>query len=384
MARTLIYAWLAMGLAWGTCGWATENPAQTPASHALDNEVSPTPVPTPARLEKHRPSALQASLLLHYDFSTLAPADSNGIPRLVDGSGHADAVILGSPRAIRGIGKQKTALRFDGLQDALRIPRQPEFEPEVVSAALWFRMHNAWRKNGFTTVFLKRNHNFHYNEDYSLGYHPGGRLDICAGHPDQSQARGEITRNLDDGKWHHAVCTYSHKHVRLYLDGEQVLDIPNTGPLDHNPETDLWIAGADHASGLISYTAIDLDDFRLYAAELTPRQVRKLYREKAAAAAKERPVRVQRAVPPPPVTSTCVPPPPSTCSCPLSPRPACPPRRHRPTSPAPSTTLADDLELILRFGRENGYASPAYLDLLETTLRRHQATQTSPYPPREF
>ena len=329
---------------------------QTPPSTDITSEEVLPPAehkPDQAPVRRRRPSPRKA-LVLHLDFNAQQVAPGATVPNR---AGKVTGTLMGTPEPIRGIGKGSHALRFDGIGDGIRVPACDAIQPEVLTIAVWVRYAAPPDDDEYHCFFWKRNFNTICGEDYAMGFRRTGRIDICAADAFQHQTRGDSHTLFTPGSWHHLVGTYSPTNIRLYVDGKLDLDLPSRSPLVHNPSADLLIGVADNGH-YFGWNAFDLDDFRLYAAELTPCQVRKLYREKAAAA-QECPIQVQHAAPPPVVTTY-------------------PPRRPRSTSPAPSTTLEADLELIIRFGRENGYATPAYLDLLESTLSRHRSVKSKP------
>ena len=337
-------------------------------AHPEDNQ-SPEPSPrntdpafvcgTPS-LPPSRPVAIAPpdirsdALVLHYAF--VSPKDGTV---LHDRSGHQANGIASRPLEwVRGNGNLEWALRFDGLEDHIRVPRSASLEPEAVTVAAWVKL-DASRpmiKPGGTVVF-KRNPSFYSNEDYQLEIRSNRTVMAVCANPSGVQTRAISQHPIEPDVWHHLAMSIGKGWIRLYIDGEPVAGTPCTYPLNHNPEADLFIGAKDHVHYPIDHPCpMELADVRIWSAVLNESEIASLYREKALF---------------------------SEVAKPGMNRPPDPPCVFPPWQPSEKKKgegiLAAELRALLEQGRHDKAASPEFLDALQRTLDRHS---DSPVPPR--
>ncbi len=212
------------------------------------------------------------TLVLHYDFSRGAQN------RAVDLSGHGNhGLLLGGPQVVAGFAGK--ALRFDGMRDYIRVPRNPSLEPKELTAAAWVKI-NAFPAD-FALLIHKRNPSFHNNEAYDLQIWPNGivRMVVANG----AQSRLDSMARISTGAWHHVAMVFREPEMRLYLDGELTGLKQHSLPLVHNADSDLLLAATDHAEyPMALYLACDLNEVWLYSSALVDAEIQRLYAPKAA------------------------------------------------------------------------------------------------------
>ena len=212
------------------------------------------------------------SLVLHYDFS-------RGVQdRAQDLSGHHnDGTLLGAPVVVPGFAG--FALRFDGVQDYIRVPRNPSLEPKELTAAAWVKV-NAFPSE-FALLIHKRNASFYNDEDYDLQIWPEGIVRMVVANGEQS--RLDSMDRIGTGVWHHVAIVFREPEMRLYLDGALAGIKQHPLPLAHNAASDLLISATDDPRGAMAlFLACDLNEVWLYSAALSDAEIQRLYAPKAA------------------------------------------------------------------------------------------------------
>jgi hypothetical protein len=250
---------------------------------------------------------------------------------------------------VRGPGNLEGALRFDGVEDCIRVPRSPSMEADVVTAAAWVKLDGSRPLSHTGTIVFKRNTSFYQNEDYHLEIRPDRVMQAFCGDRTGNQRKVVAPTALAPDVWHHLAMTAGDGRIRLFVDGEPVAAEPWPHVLAHNPEADLFIGAVDHARFPIgNHCPMDLADVRIWSAVLNESEIASLYREKALFADVAKPGMN---------------------------RPPEPPRVFPPWQPPEKGDgvgeLAMELRALLEQGRRDKAASPEFLDALQRTLDRH-------------
>lgn len=300
--------------------------------------------------------------VLHYAFQRYTGGDGVG-----DSSGkHNDGVVAGKLQLVEGIGTGNKAVRFDGRETIIRVPRSASLEPEAITVAAWIRIgENANREEPGVIVF-KRNTSYHDNEDFALQVFPNHILRIDVSSPRGGHHKVDSSVALAPDVWHHAAMSIGGRGARLYLDGELVGEGVFPCVLDHYGGSDLLIGARDHAAlPTCWFGRYDLADLKIWGVALDGDQIARLYRKKAQLPGVAKP----------------------GCNVP----PAFPPERPgggvgnprifpawvdpnaRPV-PDGARILAELRELLAQ-GRRDRAASPEYLNALQRLVERHSGAQ---------
>ena len=298
------------------------------------------------------------ALVLHYAFHT--PKDGK---ELRDRSGHQTNGIAPKPLEwVRGPGNLAGALRFDGKEDYIRVPRSPSMEADVVTAAAWVKLDSSRPLTHTGTIVFKRNTSFYQNEDYHLEIRPDRVMQAFCGDGTGEQRKVVAPAPLAPDVWHHLAMTAGDGRVRLFVDGDPVAEMPWPHTLAHNPEADLFIGAVDHARFPIgNHCPMDLADIRIWSAVLGDAEIVALYREKALFGDVAKP----------------------GAKCPSEPTRVFPqwkPPEDGEKGQKPAGDLATELRLLLEQGRRDKDASPEFLNALQRVLDRHAADAVPPPP----
>jgi len=206
------------------------------------------------------------------------------------------------------LGKVAAALRFDGVDDYVRVPDHPELNVGTGSFTLdaWVR---TTASSGVVVLVDKRTGTGFATtaQGYSL-FLGNGRLGFqmangvgsgfCTPAPGGSSCvnYGSTGPNVADGQWHHVAAVVDRSDpkngVRLYVDGNLVFTgAPLSGDL--NNTSDLYIGVRTPGQGGGGFFPGDLDELELFKRALSQNEIQQIY--KADLAGKCKP----RCVPPP-------------------------------------------------------------------------------------
>ena len=179
-------------------------------------------------------------------------------------------------------GVQGKALRLDGIDDHIRVPRHPSLEPESLTVSAWLKVHQ-YHPN-FGLLVHKRNASFHNNEAYDLQIWNGGAVRAVAANGTQSRLDSSVRLGLET--WHHVTMVFDRPALKLYIDGACVGTRTHDFPLAHNPDSDLLIGATDHAYYPMDlYLNCDIDELRIYDTALDDAAISALYHQGADALA---------------------------------------------------------------------------------------------------
>ncbi len=210
--------------------------------------------------------ASSSNLVLYYTF------DKNSATTTFDSSPQGnDGLLMGATPVANGVSGQ--AMRFDGVNDYIRVPRDSSLEPKEITVAAWVKMHQ-FRPN-FGMLVHKRNTSFHNNEDFDLQIWANGTVRAVLANGVQS--RLDSSTRIDRGTWHHVAMVFSQPLLKLYIDGVLVGTKTHPYPLAHHPESDLLIGATDHAFYPMDlFLNCDVDDLRIYNVPLSQPEIAEL------------------------------------------------------------------------------------------------------------
>ena len=208
--------------------------------------------------------------VLHFAFS----GQSAG--KLVrDSSGfHNNGRTAGEPEFVEGIGNKGWALRLDGQDDCIRVPRSASLEPDAVTVAVWIRTRAGTNAEEPGAIVFKRNTSYHDNEDYCLELFPDHTLHANFSSPRGGHRFAISSVALAPDLWHHAAMVLGPQGAWLYVDGVPVGGNALPCTLDHCAGADLLIGFRDHAALPLSrYGEFVLADLRIWPEALDGNQI---------------------------------------------------------------------------------------------------------------
>jgi len=212
-----------------------------------------------------RPIDLGQPLLAYWTFDEVFGADCR------DSSGnHHDASPEGAPppglRRIQGL--FGNAMAFSGSH-MLRVPGKPSFDGlRVLSFSAWTLPTELGE---YREIFRKEDGDqrvlFSYQNDgtiLSLGLNVGGYVE-CDARIDPAQVL--------DGRWHHCAAAFDGDTMRVYLDGKEIGSLKRPGVISAGGPAPGCLGSSNGGENFQGA----MDDLRIYAAALTPDDVRRLY-----------------------------------------------------------------------------------------------------------
>lgn len=296
--------------------------------------------------KKMQPRAIP--LVLHYEFEKGSPAIVHDL------SGRENnGIVNGQPQIVSGI--DGWAMRFDGIDDYIRVTRKAVLEPKKITIAVWVKVREFHPQ--FSMLARKRTRSFHQNETFGLQIFPGGIIRAVISNTNEMQTRLDASVRVATGVWHHVAMTFSKPDLKLYIDGTLVGQRQHPYPLAHNPKTDLLIGATDHAEFPMNlFINGDIDELRIYRTALSEPKIAALYALKAAN------------LPP-----QCPPAPP------LAESPKFPRWQSRQNDSLPpvvfGTDVLGEMARLYQQGVRDQAASPEFLKAMQTILDRHSSSR---------
>ena len=192
-------------------------------------------------------------------------------------------------------GKVAGALRFDGVNDHVRVPDHAELNVGTGNFTL-----DAWVRTGSSgLIVLVDKRSGPTPQGYSL-FLVNGRLgfqmangvgsSVCAATPTPGRAcvnyvAPPTSPNVADGQWHHVAAVVDRANatsgVRLYVDGVQVFaGSPLTGNLDNT--SDLYLGMRTPAQNGGGFLPGDLDEVELIKRALTQQEIQAIFNASSA------------------------------------------------------------------------------------------------------
>jgi uncharacterized repeat protein (TIGR01451 family) len=187
-------------------------------------------------------------------------------------------------------GKVAGALRFDGVDDHVRVPDQAELNVGTGNFTL-----DAWVRTGSSDLVLLVDKRSGPTPQGYAFFLVNGRLGFqmangvgspsCAPTPTPGYAcvnyvTSPTSPNVADGQWHHVAAVVDRADatsgVRLYVDGVQVFaGSPLTGNLDNL--SDLYLGVRTPDMGGTGFFPGDLDEVELFKRALTQQEIQAIY-----------------------------------------------------------------------------------------------------------
>ena len=321
-----------------------------------------------SKMDRNKKEEANPGLVLHYSFGKGGEWGPGAVVKDLSGNGHDGKVEGDGLEVVRGIGKRRKAVRFDGKGDYIRVPRDAALEPQKITVAAWVRMREIDRsagEDGIGVLVFKRNTSFHDNEDYCCEIHPNHMPQAEIANPRGMHSRVPAGMAMAPDLWHHVVLTVGGGEIRFYLDGKQTVSRSHPYPQDHNTGVDLFVGTRDHAGYPLShFGAFDLAELEIWNEVLDGDRVAALYRERAGREGVAKPEDNRN----PTIEKPVVVPPYRT-----------PPRVFPPWNPGKVAGVGDqmaaELKVLVDQGRRDRAASPEFLHALEGLVEKYRATE---------
>jgi hypothetical protein len=205
--------------------------------------------------------------------------DTEGV-YAVDALGRFNGMVGGRPAWAPGGGKLGGALRFDGQDDDVRIPRESPLEPAAVTCMAWIRLDEAPIQ--WANVLRKtwRNNSGPVAASYALQLNPNGRAPTSIAFVTGSSDGNDILTSpgglIAPGAWIHVAGVFDPKgpspRKRIHINGKKVAGNDPQKPIayDTTRSGDLYLGtngrGDERFKGL-------MDDVRIYGRALSPSEI---------------------------------------------------------------------------------------------------------------
>ena len=200
----------------------------------------------------------------HLDEATgTVAADSSGNANhgAIDGAAHV-------------AGRFVNALRFDGVDDRVLIPRSPTLEPDAVTTEAWVRSPSS---PGAFRYIVAQGAVTCRAASYALYTGVDGGLAFYVSTDDGSvfTVSPAAPASVWDGAWHHVAGTYDGTAVRLYVDGVQVgTGSPTTMPIGYGLPNPAGLLGSfgGTCDPQLAYGG-DIDEPRVWRRALSAQEI---------------------------------------------------------------------------------------------------------------
>jgi prepilin-type N-terminal cleavage/methylation domain-containing protein len=204
-------------------------------------------------------STLGNGLVAHYLMN-----DNLGTTVVLDNKGSYNGTAARNTSVLTAAGKIGTGLTFNGSGDKILLNSNLGLGGQKnATVALWL---NGIPIAGFKGIFNDTTDNA---VEFMIGYDINN-IYFSTDNGDGFIASGALNRS----GWHHLVCTKSATQVRMYYDGVEIGNSPQSNTTDIVSEN--FILGLDRSIAGRYYQGV-MDDVRIYDRALTPNEITQLY-----------------------------------------------------------------------------------------------------------
>jgi len=241
---------------------STPAPIPTPTPTATSTPPAPTVGPTPTIAPT---PALNGSLIGAWGFEELGGSTA------LDNSGNGNHGTLGDGAALDVDGYFGQALVTDGSAGHVDLGGL-DAESDQLTLMAWMNVDDF----GITDGRIMSKSTSGQNEDHifmlstvTTGGHPMLRFRLRTnGSTYKLYGEGGV---LTTGTWVHVAATYDGARMRLYQDGVEVGSASKSGPVDTDPNVDLWIAANPGHTNQVFDGRID--EVKIFRISLSPAEI---------------------------------------------------------------------------------------------------------------
>lgn len=212
---------------------------------------------------------LTTGLIAYYPFNGNANDES--------GLGN-DGTVHGATLTIDRFGNSDSAYSFDGENDYIRIPDDPQLDGmDALTLSVWINTNDS---DQWAEIINKYVHGgTHLDESYNIGI-DGGPLPVFQYATEDAYVIKISSVETPIDSWHHIVGVYTGTEGSIFINGSRVgfsRNDPDPGGPVNSISEDLLI-GCGNASGTLAafYSGI-IDDVRIYNRALSDSEVYDLY-----------------------------------------------------------------------------------------------------------
>jgi hypothetical protein len=193
-----------------------------------------------------------------------------------DNTGHGhDGTVYGPIMAPDRFGNPDGAYYFDGLDDYIEVPDDPELKPQSVSLVIWVNIDPAGSQNSKAGsdgyIIFKRNVLTANFEGYQISASPSqihGTVSSTSG------TQVSVYLPSMPGEWHQIAMTADSQNIKMYLDGEFVSEKPTGFPLNYAADN-LYFGNSQE--WFYKYYHGLIDEISIYNRILSADEIRSLY-----------------------------------------------------------------------------------------------------------
>ena len=224
---------------------------------------------------------LNKGLVAYYSFDDV----QGKILKDDSGNGH-DGIIYGNPKIVDGI--KGKALEFDGIYSQyVRIPNDDVFNSEIITLSVWIKSFGD--TSNYRCIISNEEENAEIYGHWKILWPLRLMLWKGTGYPHfdftvNNRAKEdyiEIPKNLHDSKFHNIVVVRDGLKLKMYLDGEKIIEKLYLKPVDSSM-ADLMI-GLSPYQGQSKYGSYPfkgvIDEIRIYNRALSDEEIKALYEQ---------------------------------------------------------------------------------------------------------